>query len=555
MICVECHEPCVVMGDGPCPGCGGIPTLAGRWRLEDVVGRGATGTVFRATAITAEGAAGGGSDGSTTTVAIKELPLRSDPKRQELALREARVLRQLQHPSIPRYLEEIIAGHGRGRCLYLVEEFVDGESLARRMENHRFDEGEVLDVIADALDILGWLHGLAPPVLHRDVKPGNLIRRASDGRWMLVDFGSVRDVLRAEASGSTVAGTFGYMAPEQFRGDARPATDLYAVGATAVALLSRQDPATLHDRDGRFEWRSAVQVSDETSGLLAELLATDPEKRLGDAKVAAARARAIRAGLGRSRGEAVVPVRPTPPPRIVNLDGPIHAPIKMKRGHAVMPVIDPFLATLPPELPAVRERETGLGSLDPRPTSGQLQGGDDARGWRIVLLGFAAFTFISTFGLVAAGGIGAWTYVTAPMAAPAAAAPAPVPTRSAPPPAAHYTISRPTTDADNSPETIAYNENPVPADLVGQPDSTVLPTEIARATPVYPEGQTASAACTVDVRVNPDGTVGAATIGGCPVAFRNERAIGDAVFDALPAGAAREERKFHYTYTFDRSGR
>jgi hypothetical protein len=80
-------------------------------------------------------------------------------------------------------------------------------------------------------------------VIHRDIKPGNIIRRP-DGSFCLVDFGSVRDGLRPEG-GSTVVGTFGYMAPEQFQGRALPATDVYAVGALLLALITGKSPEEL----------------------------------------------------------------------------------------------------------------------------------------------------------------------------------------------------------------------------------------------------------------------------------------------------------------------
>lgn len=516
MICVECHQETET---DPCSGCAGAPLLDGRWRLDAIVGNGATGTVFRASAVT----------GDVGPVAIKELPLRSDPKRQELALREARVLRQLQHPSIPQYLEEIVAGHGRGRCLYLVEEFVEGESLARMLDGHRFDEREVLEIIAEACDILAWLHNLAPPVIHRDVKPGNLIRRARDQRWMLVDFGAVRDVLRAEAAGSTVAGTFGYMAPEQFRGEARAATDLYAVGATAVALLSRQDPAALHDRDGRFGWQAAVKVSPGTSGLLTDLLATDPERRLGDARVAAARARRLRADLDRASVAAA--------------EGPGGAAAweEMETKPAVEAIRDPFQGMPTPELPATQD------SLPP------------ARAGRTAtaFVSGAVAAVLAIVGIVAVFSIllieGARLGGTPPAPDPASTAP---PAAQAPAPAAlpapvadsHVEIFRPAVDPDNHPETVIYKDHPMPE---GLPRSDLAAVVLSRPQPAFPaEGRGQSAVCTGVLDVNPDGTVGRALIEGCPVIFRSEQVLGTWRFDPLPSGVAPAERAWKIKLSF-----
>jgi hypothetical protein len=97
--------------------------------------------------------------------------------------------------------------------------------------------------------VLDYLQGRAPVVIHRDIKPRNVIRRpARDGEarasFVLVDFGSVRDSLEP-AGGSTVVGTFGYMAPEQFQGRAMPCSDVYAVGVTALRMLTGVEPEDL----------------------------------------------------------------------------------------------------------------------------------------------------------------------------------------------------------------------------------------------------------------------------------------------------------------------
>jgi len=215
-------------------------------------------------------------------VAVKELPLRpgTSAKHTELFEREARVLRQLDHPSIPKYLDHFPAGRGKHRALYLVQDFIDGEDLQASMDTHRYSAREVLQIIASVLPVLAYLHERSPPVLHRDLKPQNLIRTTAPDALFLVDFGSVRDALEnEELGGSTVAGTFGFMAPEQFMGKASPATDLYGLGATAVALLVRQPLHTLLDTDRALNWRPHLQVSRPVADLLDDLLAADPANR------------------------------------------------------------------------------------------------------------------------------------------------------------------------------------------------------------------------------------------------------------------------------------
>jgi hypothetical protein len=233
------------------------------------------------------------------------MPLRraDTPKARELFAREARVLRQLDHPRIPRHLDDFVTGRGKHAALVLVEELVPGEDLAHEVEGHRHTEAEVLAILEDLLPILAYLHGLSPPVVHRDVKPRNVMRRP-DGSLVLLDFGAVRDAaVDPELGGSTVAGTFGYMAPEQFRGDASPASDLYGAGALAVALLTRREPHRMADPSGRVHWREWANVSAPFADLLDRLLEPDESRRPSSAAAALDDVRRVRRGEA-PRGEA-----------------------------------------------------------------------------------------------------------------------------------------------------------------------------------------------------------------------------------------------------------
>jgi serine/threonine protein kinase len=152
-------------------------------------------------------------------------------------------------------------------------------------------------------------------VVHRDLKPGNIMRRTTDHALVLVDFGTVREVIEdPRLGGSTVAGTYGYMAPEQFRGEAEPRTDLYAVGVLGVVLLSRRDPLDLVGAHHRLDWRGAVYASDGVKALLERLLAPDLVMRPASATSARASIAALR------RGEATP--APAPPTLPVPQDAP-----------------------------------------------------------------------------------------------------------------------------------------------------------------------------------------------------------------------------------------
>lgn len=268
MRCVHCHTELHSV-QARCPSCSEDPRLEGRYLLEAVIGEGAAATLYRARDLQQE-----------RHVAIKERHPRGmiSAQEEQLFARETRVLQQLDHPQIPRYLDAFTSGVGRARRHYLVQELVDGRSLDQELSTTRLDERAVLGIVREVAAILVYLHGLTPPVVHRDLKPSNLMRRR-DGSLVLVDFGAVRDTLAGTLGGSTVAGTFGFMAPEQFMGDAPPAADVFGLGATAVALLTRRDPATMLDTQRRFHWRKAVSVSDGVMALLHDLLAEGPEDR------------------------------------------------------------------------------------------------------------------------------------------------------------------------------------------------------------------------------------------------------------------------------------
>ncbi len=218
---------------------------------------------------------------SGEAVAVKGMALRGleSWKALELFEREARVLGSLDHPGIPRYVDHFSVDGPSGQRLYLVQALAPGRSLAERLRTgFRTDEAGVRRIAHALLDILGYLHARKPPVLHRDLKPANVILDEAQRVW-LVDFGSVRDALRAPGElGSTTVGTYGYMAPEQLHGAASPASDLYGLGATLVTLLSGRSPSELPHQRLKLDL-SMVPCSPELRAWLAQLLEPAAEDR------------------------------------------------------------------------------------------------------------------------------------------------------------------------------------------------------------------------------------------------------------------------------------
>jgi hypothetical protein len=242
---------------------------------------------FRGGRYVATGVLGEGSQGETLEaidklrgcpVALKRFRIKGARswKDVELAEREARVLASLDHPNLPRYVEHF----EESGCLFLVTELISGTTLsALRSSRGSLSESDVLRLLDDARSALGYLHHRVPPVIHRDIKPANVIRRP-DGSFAFVDFGAVRDSLKPEG-GSTVVGTFGFMAPEQFQGRALPASDVYSVGATALCLLTGRDPEDLPHVGLGIDVRRALGASAHPSlvSALSAMVEPDPDRR------------------------------------------------------------------------------------------------------------------------------------------------------------------------------------------------------------------------------------------------------------------------------------
>ena len=223
------------------------------------------------------------------SVAIKVISLKqlNDWKQIELFEREAEVLQKLNHPAIAQYIDYFDIETDTDKAFYLVQQLAPGKSLAQLVESGwRVSEEEVKNIAKQILSILSYLHSLEPPVIHRDIKPSNLIRD-NDGKIYLVDFGAVQNTYyNTLTQGSTVVGTYGYMAPEQFRGQALPATDLYSLGATLLYLLTHRSPAELPQDTLKLDFRNSVDISESFADWLDKILEPDLEDRFSNAEVA-----------------------------------------------------------------------------------------------------------------------------------------------------------------------------------------------------------------------------------------------------------------------------
>jgi serine/threonine protein kinase len=286
------------------------PLLGGRWRLGPRLGGGSQGELYLARDDKPR-------RGEAAEVIVKRLTPRGTWKSFELFEREAKVLAQLRHPGVPRHIATLEEPPG---TFNLIMTRAPGENLRELTARRRLGELELRDVLIQCLEIVDYLHTRTPPVVHRDIKPSNIVR-APDGKVALVDFGGVLDAAR-DRGGSTIVGTFGYMAPEQLHGRVTPATDIYALGATVVALAGGVEPEDVPRKGLRMDLDAHLPSLDR--GLKAALVAMtdpDPDKRPQRARdVVALLAKAPAATVGTGTALGVRPDTAVARPRLLFAD-------------------------------------------------------------------------------------------------------------------------------------------------------------------------------------------------------------------------------------------
>ena len=284
LICQEsnCSNPFNVEGHKHCISCGGSnfgEFLRNRYRVLKLLGEGGFSKTYAAVDI----------DRLDAPCVIKQFfpqvqGSAARAKAAKLFREEAFRLYDLgeNHWQIPR----LLAFFEQGSSLYLVQEFIEGQTLWDELYDSTFDEEIIRGILTDLLPVLNFIH--SHNVIHRDIKPENIIRRKSDGKLVLIDFGGAKQVTQTSlARQATVLYTIGYAPAEQMAGFVFPASDLYALGVTCVRLLTQclplqDDNGVFHDRlydaiNGEWLWRKILQekgiaISCELGKILDKLL-------------------------------------------------------------------------------------------------------------------------------------------------------------------------------------------------------------------------------------------------------------------------------------------
>ncbi|HST87575.1 MAG TPA: serine/threonine-protein kinase [Ktedonobacterales bacterium] len=284
-----------------------------RYRITAIVGRGGLGTVYQVADVLY---------GRQNVYALKELIDQSQGARKQFEL-ESQWLQSLDHNHIPKVREHF----EWEQRLYLVMDYVDGENLEEKLAHaggRPLPEQQVLTWILPVCDALHYLHTRMPPILHRDVKPANII--VTPGQHaVLVDLGIAKEHLPGAGQTATFvrkAGTEGYAPPEQYTvaGQTGPWSDVYGVGATLYQLLTGGVPPTAVERvalDKRLIPPRELNpgVSPHVSAAVLRALALRPVERFQSVReLAQALVNPAAAGyLGGTRASATPPLTPAPP--------------------------------------------------------------------------------------------------------------------------------------------------------------------------------------------------------------------------------------------------
>jgi serine/threonine protein kinase len=187
--------------------------------------------------------------------------------------REARTMARLgRHAQLPCLLDHFADGDQ----FYLVQEYVPGLTLSQELRQHGpQNEIQVKQFLREMIAIVRYIH--RQRLLHLDIKPANIIRRSSDQKLVLIDFGAVRRYPNEGIDAGRCAGTIGFAPAEQLAGEPTPASDIYALGVTCLYLLTDISPLDLatSPKGQNLRWQESVRVSPHFTRVLEKMLAPD----------------------------------------------------------------------------------------------------------------------------------------------------------------------------------------------------------------------------------------------------------------------------------------
>lgn len=290
MIVSYCLNPSCTEPQNPpkakvCQSCGSSLILHNRYRTIKKIGKGGFGATFLALDLSLPG--------NPFCVIKQLLPATDDPETFQMGLdlfeREAKTLGKIDHPQIPRLLDYFEENHQ----FYLVQNLVKGKTLQQEVKKKGvFNETRAKRFLVEMLTIIKYVHSLK--IIHRDIKPANIICREQDKKLILIDFGAVKDQVNTQlvkTYGQTALtqfsiGTVGFAPPEQLAMRPVYASDLYALGATCLFLMTGKSPKDFpcDEFTGELLWEQQVTVSNSFAKILRKMLEMDVKNRFKSAE-------------------------------------------------------------------------------------------------------------------------------------------------------------------------------------------------------------------------------------------------------------------------------
>jgi serine/threonine-protein kinase len=266
LFCIHCGEPIVE-----------VERSIRQYKVLRTLGQGGMGTTYlgwdkQATQLN-----------SPQMLVIKEMnaDMAQIEKARELFEREARILKNLSHPGIPKYYDFFVEGGKK----YLAMELIHGQDLAKKI----FQQGPVIprqaiDWAIQTCEVLDYIHSQNPPLVHRDIKPANLMARSTNNQIVVLDFGAVKET---GTQAGTRIGAEGYAAPEQNRGQPCTQSDLFAIGPTIIFLLTGENPTSFYRPWGtgyRFDTGHIPTIAPQLREVIEKATATKVGDRFQTAK-------------------------------------------------------------------------------------------------------------------------------------------------------------------------------------------------------------------------------------------------------------------------------
>ena len=287
------------------------------------------------------------------------------PIARRLFEKEAEVLYRLGNLS--KQIPKLFAHFEENGEFYLVQEFVDGRDLSTEIiPDQPWGEAQVVQLLQEILEVLVVVH--QQNIIHRDIKPQNLMRRRKDGKIMLIDFGAVKEIeglaqnTQGQVTSTIIIGSNGYMPNEQASSKPRLSSDIFAVGIVAIQALTGRIPQEFsEDANGEIIWRHWTNVSDRLADILTKMVRYNFSQRYQSA------AEALEALVSSTSPTRIVastylvsPVKPSTDRRIFGFNGTVLAGTVIGVGVVAMLALSYFSKQRSPQIPEKTEQFISL---------------------------------------------------------------------------------------------------------------------------------------------------------------------------------------------------